>query len=95
MRLSFLGDFFVFAAYFFRRFFEFFDLFFRRFLSFLDLFLRSFFSFCCINLKEQVEKLKKSADAGCLEILSLLNFFFFFTMWKGSELIRTPETVCK
>ncbi len=35
------------------------------------------FSLLCINLKQEVEKTQKSAEAGCLKILSLPNFFFF------------------
>ncbi len=41
-------------------------------------FLGNFSTFCCINLKQEVEKTQKSAEAGCLKILSLPNFFFFF-----------------
>ncbi len=41
-------------------------------------------TFSCINLKQQVEKAQKSAEAGCLKLLILLNFFFLqctvFTM---------------
>ncbi len=39
-------------------------------------FLGNFSTFCCINLKQEVEKTQKSAEAGCLKILSLPNFFF-------------------
>ncbi len=39
-------------------------------------FCRRFSTFCCINLKQQVEKTQKSAEAGCLKILSWLQFFF-------------------
>ncbi len=41
-------------------------------------FLGNFSTFCCINLKQEVEKTQKSAESGCLKILSLPNFFFFF-----------------
>ncbi len=37
-------------------------------------FCRRFSTFCCINLKQQVEKTQKSAEA---KILSWLTFFFF------------------
>ncbi len=37
-------------------------------------FCRRFSTFCCINLKQQVEKTKKSAEAGWLN-------FSFFTVW--------------
>ncbi len=44
-------------------------------------FLGNFSTFCCINLKQEVEKTQKSAEAGCLKILSLpfkkFNLFFF------------------
>ncbi len=33
-------------------------------------------TFCCINLKQQVEKTQKSAEAGCLKMLTWLNCFF-------------------
>ncbi len=39
-------------------------------------FLGNFSTFCCINLKQEVEKTQKSAEAGCFKILSLPNFFF-------------------
>ncbi len=38
-------------------------------------FLGNFSTFCCINLKQEVEKTQKSAEAGCLKILSWFNFF--------------------
>ncbi len=38
-------------------------------------FLGNFSTFSCINLKQEVEKTQKSAEAGCLKILSLPNFF--------------------
>ncbi len=40
----------------------------------------NFSTFCCINLKQEVEKTQKSAEAGCLKILSSPNFFFFTVM---------------
>ncbi len=40
----------------------------------------NFSTFCCINLKQEVEKTQKSAEAGCLKILSLPNFFFLQCM---------------
>ncbi len=46
------------------------------FCVFSTYFLGNFSTFCCINLKQEVEKTQKSAEAGCLKILSLPNFFF-------------------
>ncbi len=37
-----------------------------------------FSTFCCINLKQVVEKTQKSAEAGCLKLLSLPNLFSFW-----------------
>ncbi len=33
-----------------------------------------------MNLKQEVEKTQKSAEAGCLKLLSLPNFFFFYSV---------------
>ncbi len=41
-----------------------------------NLFYRNFLNFFCINLKQEVEKTQKSAEAGCLKLLSWLNFFY-------------------
>ncbi len=51
-----------------------------------------FSTFCCINLKQQVEKTHKSAEAGCLQLLSLLNFFFvcflqYCTSWEENLML--------
>ncbi len=49
-------------------------------------FLGNFSTFCCINLKQEVEKTKKSAEAGCLKILSLPNFFILqCTLMEAEE----------
>ncbi len=45
----------------------------------------NFSTFCCINLKQEVEKTQKSAEAGCLKLLSLPNFFFY----SVAEIINT------
>ncbi len=49
------------------------------FCIFSTYFLGNFSTFCCINLKQEVEKTQKS-EAGCLKILSLPNFFFFYSV---------------
>ncbi len=36
-----------------------------------------FSTYCCVNLKQEVEKTQKSAEAGWLKILSLPNLFFY------------------
>ncbi len=43
-------------------------------------FLGNVSTFCCINLKQEVEKTQKSAEAGCFKILSLPNFFYY-SVW--------------
>jgi len=42
---------------------------------FTTYFLGDFSILCCINLKQEVEKTQKSAEAGCLKLLRWLNFF--------------------
>ncbi len=47
--------------------------------------LGNFSTFCCINLKQEVEKTQKSAEAGCLKIYVCPTFFFtvYMTRLKG------------
>ncbi len=45
---------------------------------FSNYFLGNFSTFCCINLKQEVEKTQKSAEAGCLKIFKLVCTTFFF-----------------
>ncbi len=51
-------------------------------------FLGDFSTFCCINLKQEVQKTQKSAEAGCLKLLSWLNFSFFFTVYKIRDQVK-------
>ncbi len=48
------------------------------FLVFSTYFFGNFSTFCCINLKQEVEKTQKSAEAGCLNFK--FNFFFFYSV---------------
>ncbi len=48
-------------------------------------FLGNFSTFCCINLKQEVEKTQKSVEAGCLNILSLPNFFYSVVMNNAKD----------
>ncbi len=59
------------------------------FCVFSTYFLGTFSTFCCINLKQEVEKTQKSAEAGCLKILSLPNFFFFYSVGTKGDTVFT------
>ncbi len=53
-----------------------------------------FIQLCCINLKQEVEKTQKSAEAGCLKLLSLPNFFFFtVTLKTHREYLFSPPSL--
>ncbi len=57
---------------------------------------RFFSTFCCINLKQQVEKTQKSAEAGCLNLFKFAQLFIiilllllFVQCCKKSKVERT------
>ncbi len=54
-------------------------------------FCRRFSTFCCINLKQQVEKTKTSAEAGYLKIVSST---FFFLQCSLPHFLKTYNDYC-
>ncbi len=58
-------------------------------------FLGNFSTFCCINLKQEVEKTQKSAEAGYLKILSLPNFFLFLQWDRQADRMIDGRTDTK